>query len=105
MDKLKAISASAQSATATVIAVVAITVGAELSAPFKNWLSGFSGHHWVTKSWISILIFFIFFFIFRLTGKPASAFQTRKALYILQATAILGFFAILGFYIYEFLKH
>lgn len=105
MDKLKPIWASAFSATITIIVVVAMTISAELSVPFKNWLAGFSGHHWVTKSWISALMFALFFCAFRFLGKPVGESQTKKALIALQVASLLGFLAILGFYIYEFFAH
>lgn len=102
MDKLKSIYASAYSASATIVVVVAMTIGAELSAPFKNWLAGFTGHHWVTKSWISILAFILLYCVFRFTIKSADGTRTRKALILLEAATILGFLAILGFYMYEY---
>ena len=100
MDKLKSIYASACSAIATIIAVVAMTIGAELSPEFKNTLAGFTG--WVTKSWVTIILFVLLFYVFRLIGKSASDSQTKKALFALGVIAILGFLAILGFYTYEF---
>lgn len=104
MDKLKSIYASAYSATITVAVIVVVTIGAELSAAFKTWLAGFTGHHWVTKSLLSLIVFAVFYFVFRMIGKSASAEKTRRALVLLQIAVILGFAAILGFYIYEFLK-
>lgn len=105
MDKLKSIYTSACSAAVTIIVVVAMTIVAELSVPFKNWLAGFTGHHWVTKSLVSILLFVLLFGFFRFVGKPANESQTRKVLFTLQVIAIVGFLAILGFYTYEFLAH
>jgi predicted Co/Zn/Cd cation transporter (cation efflux family) len=105
MNKLRSIYASAYSAAVTIATVTAMTIGAELSAPFKSWLTGFTGHHWVTKSWISVFVFILFFGIFRLAGKAANESQTKKALFVLETFAILGFLTILGFYAYEFLSH
>lgn len=105
MDKLKSIYASAYSSVITIVIVVGLTIGAELSAPFKTWLAGFTGHHWVTKSWISIIVFVLFFIIFKLIKRPTSESQTRIALTILQIFIFLGFAAILGFYTYEFFKN
>ena len=102
MNKLKSIYASAYSASISIVVVVAMTIGAELSVPFKNWLAGFTGHHWITKSWISIIVFVISFCIFQFAGKMANEFQTKKALSILEYVSILGFLSILLFYIYEF---
>lgn len=101
MDKLKSIYASAYSATITIVAVVAMTIGAELSAPFKSWLASFTGHHWVTKSWASIIIFGLTFALIYALAKNADQVRTRQALIILQIMAVVGFAAILGFYIYE----
>ncbi|MFA5771102.1 MAG: hypothetical protein WC894_06465 [Patescibacteria group bacterium] len=103
MEKLKSIYASAYSSTITIIIIVGLTVSAELSASFKTWLTSFTGHHWVTKSWASIIAFVLFFILFRIIGNSVNETQTKKALNILQIFVILGFVAILGFYIYEFL--
>ncbi|KKS44727.1 MAG: hypothetical protein UV08_C0016G0009 [Parcubacteria group bacterium GW2011_GWA2_42_18] len=105
MDKLKSIYASSYSSVVTITAVVLITVSAELSAPLKEFLKSLTGHHWVTKSWFSLIIFALFFAIFFFAKKSVSDWETRKALNILQLFAVLGFLAILGFYIYEFLAH
>jgi hypothetical protein len=107
MDKLRSIYASAWSAAVTVVLVVALTIGAELSPAFKGWLAGFTGHHWVTKSWASILAFVLLFIIFRALGKSArdNIARVKNALLALEVIVILGFLAILVFYIYEFLAH
>jgi len=105
MDKLKSIYASAYSAAITIAVVTAVTIGTELSVPFKTWLAGFTGHHWVTKSWMSLIVFVLFYGIFRITSKSAADIETRKALLVLEITAIAGFFIILGFYMYEFSAH
>ena len=103
MDKLKSIYASAYSATITIIVVVGVTIGAELSASFKAWLTSFTGHHWITKSWISLIAFILFFVLFKISKKSVNEMQTKTALSILQIFIVLGFVVILGFYIYEFL--
>ena len=105
MDKLKSIYASAYSATVTVAVIAAVTIGAELSADFKTWLAGFTGHHWITKSLLTLIVFGVFYGLFRLLGKSASEIRTQRALIMLQAFIILGFLVILGFYIYEFFFH
>lgn len=103
MNKLKLVYVSACSAAVTIAAVVAMTIGAEISAPFKSWLAGLTGHHWVTKSWASIVIFALFFYAFQSANKNISASEARKALVVLELFSILGFLAVLGFYLYEFL--
>ncbi len=101
MNKLTSIFASAYSATITIIVVTLLTIGAELAPKFKTWLADFTGHHWVTKSWASLIVFILFFLVFRL-AKNVTPEQTKKALWTLEIAIILGSLAILGFYMYEF---
>jgi len=103
MDKLKSIYASAYSAAITIAAIVAMTIGAELSASFKNLLTALTGHHWISKSLISILVFILFFGVIQYSRKSVNESRTRKALSVLVIFTIVGFLAILGFYVYEFL--
>lgn len=102
MDKLRSIYASANSASITIAVIVAVTIGAELSSGFKDWLAGFTGHHWVTKSWLSIIIFVLLYLVFRALNKNVSINKTEKALFILQIASVIGFFLILWYYIYHF---
>lgn len=104
MDKLRSIYASAYAAVASIIAVIAITVAAEFSVPFKTWVAGFTGHHWITKSWLSVIVFIVFFILFRVAKRSANEIQTRRALFALELTAIIGFIFLLGFFVFEFLK-
>lgn len=57
MNKQRLIIASASAAIVTIVFVVFITVRAEFSAPLKNWLANFSGHHWTSKSIFSALVY------------------------------------------------
>lgn len=41
----------------TIAFVVIITVWADLSAPLKTWLTNLSGHHWTSKSVLSVLLY------------------------------------------------
>ena len=102
MEKRKSIYAASYAAAVSITAVVAMTISAELSASFKEWLASFTGHHWITKSWASIIVFVLFLAVFRLTKKFVSERETARALFVLEVSAVLGFFAILGFYSYEF---
>jgi len=103
MNKLKAIYVSAHSAVASIVVTVFLTIFSELSAPFKSWLAGFTGHHWVTKSWVSLIVFVLMYTIFSVACKTVNGAQTRKALVLLEVVVILGFLAILGFFAFEFL--
>ncbi|HEY4518067.1 MAG TPA: hypothetical protein VJG48_00395 [Candidatus Paceibacterota bacterium] len=103
MDKLKSIYASAYSACASIVVTIILTVTVEFSPVFKTWLAAFTGHHWESKSWASIIIFAIFFLIFSATSGPVNPAQTRRALTTLQICVILGFIVLLAFFIYEFI--
>jgi len=105
MNKLISIFASAYAATTSIILVVVVTLAAELSAPFKAWLAGFTGHHWVTKSWVALVAYILVFGYLKLTVKSAAESQTRASIFRLEMATVLGFVIILGFYLYEFFKH
>ncbi len=104
MEKIKSIYASAYSSVITIVGVVVLTVWSELSTPFKDWLASFTGHHWLTKSWASIIVFALFFIIFRFNNVVVTPYHARKALVILEVFVVLGFVAILGFDLYVFLE-
>ena len=79
MNKLKSIYASACSASVTIFSVTAVTIFAELSPAFKNWLTKMSGHHWVTKSYMSLIVFAFFYYLF---------FAKRRSLKLLPLNVI-----------------
>jgi hypothetical protein len=57
MNKSKLIVSSACAAMVTIVFISIIVIWAEFSAPFKDWLKNLSGHHWVSKSIFSILLY------------------------------------------------
>lgn len=105
MEKLKSIYASSYSASLAIIVVTFMTLYAELSPSFKSWLAEFTGHHWVTKSLITVLAYILFFVVFRFMKKIVNESNTKMSVFILLICSILGFVTILGFYVYEFLAH
>src|SRR3989344_8858720 len=98
MDKLKSIYAAAISTKISIVLVGMMTIWAELSASFKAWLTGFTGHHWTTKSWITLIAFVLFYLLFRYIGGSVEANRLKKVLAWLIAFIVLGFLIILGFY-------
>lgn len=81
--------------------VVAMTLWAELSAPFKTYLAGLAGHHWVAKSIIAAAAFIAFYFLFR------SARESENILgsvVLAVVSAVLGGLAIFSFYLFLFLQ-
>ncbi len=104
MDKLRSIYASAYSASITIFAVSVITIIGDLNAQFKNWLASFTGHHWVTKSWISVILFVLLFVVIRIAAKNPNEARTKTSIVTLEIVSVLGFVALLVFYFYEFFK-
>lgn len=105
MKELKNIFAGAVAASASAAATVGVTLWGDLSAPFKAWLAGFTGHHWVTKSWLAIIIFVAVFAATRLLAKNPGSALARRALWVLFGVLSAGVLVLLGFYIFEFFKH
>jgi len=56
---MKNIRALSISSIVSIGVVTLITVIGELAEPFKNGLKALTGHHWVTKSIIGMLLFVI----------------------------------------------
>lgn len=104
MDKLKSIYASAYSACITIVVVCALTISGDLNAAFKTWLASFTGHHWVTKSWVSMILFAVIFLVIRLIAKNPNEAQTKTSIVTLEIVSILGFVSLVVFYFYEFFK-
>ncbi len=97
------ISAVAFGAVVSVIVTVATTIATELSAPFKSWLARFTGHHWLTKSWFSIITLVIGSAIFRFFGE-FNITKTHRTANMLIWTVILGFVVLLCFYLFKYFK-
>ena len=48
-----------------IISITIMTILAELSKSFKDFLTQLTGHHWISKSLISLIIFFIIYLSLR----------------------------------------
>src|SRR3989338_2809482 len=104
MNKPKLIKSSASVATVAILFVVVITIWAELSVPLKNWLASFSGHHWTSKSILSILIYAVMTIVIYFASNNPNNKSVCKSLSVLFATTILGTIAIAFFYTSHHLK-
>jgi len=98
MSKQKLILSSAYAAIITNVFVVVITVWGELSTPLKDWLKNFTGHHWTSKSILSVLLYavatILFYFIFRDPNET----RIRKSLILLFVSLLLSIAAITLFF-------
>ena len=102
MKKEKLVYASAIASILSIVFVVILTIWADLNAPLKDYLKSLSGHHWVTKSFITAILYPLFFVLLR-TRKPRVN-DAGTATLTLNLVAIAGFVLILAFYFFEYLK-
>lgn len=100
---MKNIFASAWAAVISIVLTVIVTIAGDLNAPFKEWLKGFTGHHWVTKSWLSLIAFIICFAAIRAFVRLPSAQLARRAVNTLAIAACVGVATLIAFYLYEYL--
>ena len=98
MNKPKLIISSAYAAIITIIFVVVIVIWAELSAPLKDWLKSFSGHHWTSKSIFSVLLYTVATIALYVLPQKHSADRPKRALGFLLAFTILGTIIITLFF-------
>lgn len=86
----------------TTVFVVAITIAAELSSSLKSTLASLTGHHWITKSVATILVYAFFFPVFARGSAPVRADQAARSLYLLIVTAFAGAAILTGYFIWHF---
>ena len=98
MNKSKLIISSAYATIITIIFVVVITIGAELSAPLKNWLKNFSGHHWTSKSIFSVLLYAIATVAWYWAPFKYNDNRLKKTLVFLLASTALGAVILMLFF-------
>lgn len=97
---MKNIKSMSISTIAVIIAITIITLYGELSSTFKDFLKNITGHHWTSKSIISIIIFFgLYFFLV----KSDDDLDVFKEACIVSIITILASLIIFGFYLWHFL--
>ena len=100
MNKLRLINASTVGAIYSIWTSVVVTIYAEFNLGFKDMLKSFTGHHWVTKSWLAVLIFALIFLVYYFAVNNPNKYKTN--LVLLNFSAILGALAIFGFYVWHY---
>lgn len=83
----------------TILLIVILTIGAELLPALKANLKNTFGHHWIGKSILATIMFFITFFAFR----KVEFWDIKRWTILLAAIWILGNLIIFGFFIWHFL--
>ncbi|MBI2113229.1 MAG: hypothetical protein HYT50_01450 [Candidatus Wildermuthbacteria bacterium] len=95
--------ASAVGAIVSIVFTVFLTIAAEFSPVLKAWLASLSGHHWVSKSIFSMVLYGAVLFAVFLVRKKTSDKALHQISYILFGTAILGVIAIFAFFAWHYL--
>lgn len=97
---MKNIKAMNISSMIVVILTVVLTVLSEVSKPFKGFLAGITGHHWVTKSVVAVLFFVFIYFGLSKNVKDTKDFW--KEAKTLTMVVVLGILVIFVFYVLHF---
>ncbi|MBI2036866.1 MAG: hypothetical protein HYT14_00700 [Candidatus Liptonbacteria bacterium] len=98
MNKLRLIYASSLSAALTALFVTLITIKAELNAPLKAWLAGLSGHHWTSKSILSLALYVAALFLCYMLFRNVDAEKVRRGISLAVWSAVLGSIALFLFF-------
>ncbi|KKT61648.1 MAG: hypothetical protein UW55_C0028G0002 [Candidatus Giovannonibacteria bacterium GW2011_GWA2_44_26] len=104
MKKEKLIYASAIASVLSIVFVAILTIWADLNAPLKDYLKSLSGHHWVTKSYGTILIYFGAVLLFLILPKKIGEKTLKRSLIWLFFFVFAGTLSVSGFYVLHFLK-
>src|SRR3989344_9027020 len=102
MKKEKLIYASAIASILSIIFVAVLTIWADLDAPLKDYLKSLSGHHWVTKSYGSLAVYFAGLLLFLILPKQIGEKTLKRSLNWLFFFAFVGTLAVSGFYVLSF---
>lgn len=79
----------------TIFLIVTLTLASEMSESFKSFLTQISGHHWLTKSFLSLIFLPFAYFLF----KKAKAKDILRQTYLLAGTTVLSALVIFLFYL------
>jgi hypothetical protein len=91
----------------TIIVLTVVTLLGELSAPFMKLLTYPTGHHWITKNFLSVVVFLTTLALAS-GGAPASEKSPVEsgstALLWTGVTAVVCSAVLLGFFVIDVLK-
>ena len=81
--------------------IVLLTILGELSDSFKTLLTSVTGHHWVTKSVLSLIFFVVIYFLISKTVKDWA--DSNHLIIDAIVVTLLGGAIIFGFYAWHFM--
>jgi hypothetical protein len=93
-------------AIVTIIVVTVVTLLGELSGSFMKLLTFLTGHHWITKNFLSVIVFLIVLAITSGSSQGAekSVQESPTALLWTAVTAVVCSVVLFGFFMIDFLK-
>lgn len=99
MNTSRLIFASAVAAAVAIVFSVLLTIWGELAAPLKDWLKTLTGHHWTSKSVLSVLLYAAATAVLyaAVPYRPGEG-RTGKALTFLVWCTVLGTVALAAFF-------
>lgn len=96
--------ASIIAAKISIIYMVVITITAELSPALKTSLKNITGHHWITKSLSSLILYLLLLFLIYSLAKTPSDDKLNKYIMRLFWTSILGTIVLILFFAWHYLS-
>jgi hypothetical protein len=94
--------ASIIAAKISIIYVVVITIAAELSPVLKTILKNITGHHWITKSLSSLILYLLLLFLIYFLAKTPGDAKLNKYIMLLFWTSILGTLVLILFFAWHY---
>jgi len=88
-----------------VVFVALATIIADLYAPLKNWLAETFSHHWIGKGILSLAIFAGVSVLSTLILGEEKPDEEATVVWVLFWTMLVATFAVMGFYVYEWMIH
>lgn len=94
------VSSAAWSANITMAVTVIVIIVAEYVASFKGFLASVTGHHWVTKGVLEVVLFTVLFLLLSAVLKQ----DKKEPMKAVLSTVVVGFTSIvvlLGFFVFH----
>jgi len=83
------------------IVTTVVTILGELIHPLMRLLTVLTGHHWVTKNFLSVIVFVV---VLVLSSREPSKDTSPKVLLWIPVTGVLCALAMLGFFFIDAMK-
>ncbi len=101
----KEIHAMEKASIAAFAFIVVSTIWSELSAGFKAFLAGMTGHHWTSKSVLAIVVFALVYYYFSTRkGNPNMHVDAMRTAKHVALAAVGAGILIFVFYLWEVTK-